>query len=61
MNSYLDVANGNIIFLLCGLVIAFVLFQAVVFMKKAWARGVELNLSPVTMKKVMINSLELAR
>jgi len=55
--SYLDVANGNVLFLLCGIVIAFVLVQAVIFMKKAWKRGVELNMSTATMKKVIKNSL----
>lgn len=55
--SYLDVANGNVVFLLCGIVILFVLVQAVVFMRKAWKRGQELNMSLEVMKKVIKNSL----
>lgn len=55
--SHLSVANGNVVFLLCGIVILFVLIQAAVFMRKAWVRGLELNMSPEVMKKVMRNSM----
>ena len=55
--SYLSVANGNVVFLLCGIVILFVLLQAVVFMKKAWQRGMELNMSKEVMVKVIRNSM----
>lgn len=57
MGSYLDVANGSVVFILCGIVIFYVAAQAVVFMKKAWKRGLELNMPKETMKKVMVNSL----
>lgn len=55
--SYLSIANGNVVFLLCAIVIGFVLVQAVIFMKKAWKRGLELNMSTEIMKKVMRNSI----
>lgn len=43
-------------FVLCGLVVAFVLVQAVWFMRKAWRRGIELDMAPETMKTVMKSS-----
>ncbi|MDR0925342.1 MAG: DUF5058 family protein, partial [Hungatella sp.] len=56
MDNYLDIANGGVVFLLCAIVIAYVLAQAVIFMHKAWARGLELGMEKKSMKKVMINS-----
>ncbi|WP_313151662.1 DUF5058 family protein [Lacrimispora sp.] len=56
MNNYLDIANGGVVFLLCAVVIAYVLAQAVIFMRKAWARGLELGMEKKSIKKVMINS-----
>lgn len=50
------IGNSAVVFLLCGLVIAFVLFQAFVFMKKAWKRGKEIGMSTQDMKKTMISS-----
>ncbi len=56
MKDYLNIANGGVVFLLCGIVIAFVLVQSVIFMRKAWARGVELGMERAALKKVMVNS-----
>ena len=56
MESYLNIANGNIVFLLCAIVIVFVLVQAVLFMRKAWARGLELGMDTGRLKKVILNS-----
>lgn len=56
MDSYLNVANSWLMFILCGLVVAFVFFQAIVFMAKAWKRGCELNMDKSLMKKVMLSS-----
>ena len=56
MGNYLDVANGNVVFLLCAVVIGFVLVQAVLFMRKAWVRGLELGMDTGRLKKIMLNS-----
>jgi hypothetical protein len=54
--SYLEVANSNLMFLMCALVIVFVLLQAVLFIKVAWRRGVEIGIERPTMKKAMTNA-----
>lgn len=56
MSNYLNVANGGLVFLLCGIVVLYVLVQAVVFMRKAWNRGIELGMEKGTLKKVMVSS-----
>lgn len=56
MNAYMDIANSWLMFFLCGLVVSFVLFQAIVFMKKALKRANELNMDKALLKKVMISS-----
>ena len=45
MSDYFMVANGFVVFLLCFIVIAFVMFQAVLFMRKAWRQGLALGMS----------------
>jgi hypothetical protein len=54
--NYLEVANGNLMFILCSLVIAFVLIQAVLFVKVAWRRGLEIGIERTVMKKAMTNA-----
>ena len=56
MGNYLDVANGNVVLLLCGIVVVYVLVQAVMFMRKAWAHGLNLGMETGQLKKVLINS-----
>lgn len=50
------IGNSPVVFLLCGLCIAFVIFQAVVFMRKAWKRGKQIGMSAEAMKKTMVSS-----
>ena len=43
--KYLEIANSGLLYLLAGLVIVFVVVQSVVFLRLAWARGIEIGLS----------------
>lgn len=54
--NYLDVANSKTMLLLCSAVIIFVMIQAVLFIRAAWRRGVELGIERATMKKAMTNA-----
>ena len=54
--NYLEVANSKLMFLLCAAVIVFVLLQAVLFIRAAWKRGLELGIEARTMKKAMTNA-----
>lgn len=54
--NYLDVANSKVMFLLCAAVIGFVMIQAVLFIRLAWRRGLELGIEEGTMKKAMTNA-----
>lgn len=56
MQNYLDVANSRLMFVLCSTVIVFVLIQAVLFIRIAWKRGLELGIAETTMKKAMTNA-----
>ena len=54
--NYLEVANSKLMFLLCSTVIVFVMVQAVLFIRVAWKRGVELGIDDGVMKKSMTNA-----
>jgi hypothetical protein len=54
--NYLEVANGSLMFFLCFAVVAFVLLQAVLFIRVAWRRGTELGIDQTVMKKAMTNA-----
>lgn len=54
--THLEIGNSTVVFALCGTVILFVCIQAFLFVKKAYARGIELNMSKEDMKRVMISS-----
>ena len=54
--NYLDVANGKLMFFLCAAVIVFVSLQAILFIRAAWRRGLELGIEAGTMKKAMTNA-----
>lgn len=56
MGSYLDIANSGLLGVLCTIVIVFVFIQAIVFIRKAWNRGIEIGLDKTKMKKVLTNS-----
>ena len=52
----LDIGNSGIMFALCGVVVCFVLFQATLFIRKAWRQGKKLDMSSEDMKRVMVSS-----
>ena len=54
--EHLSVANSPLMFILVSVVIVAVSIQAVLFMRKAWKRGIEIGLDPKVMKKAMTNS-----
>ena len=56
MSDYFMVANGFVVFLLCFIVIAYVMFQAVLFMRKAWRQGLALGMSREIMWKTIRSS-----
>lgn len=51
-----EVANSWQLFLLCAIVVGFVLFQALAFIRKGWRRGNDLGMQPETLKRVMKSS-----
>jgi len=55
--NYLEVANSPLMFVLCLLVITVVVIQAVLFIRTAWKRGLELGLEKGLMKKAMTNAV----
>ena len=60
MNNYLDLANSNIVFVLCAVVILVVFVQATLFVRKAWKRGIELEMDAKDLKKAVYNSAALS-
>ncbi len=60
MQDYLQVANSNIVFLLCAIVILVVFLQAAIFVRKAWKRGLELDMNSADLKKAVYNSAALS-
>ena len=44
MKEYLTIANSPLMFVLCSIVILFVVVQAVLFMRRAWKHGTEIGL-----------------
>ena len=56
MKEYLSIANSPIMFLVCGIVILYVLGQSVLFMVRAWRHGKEIGLSAQTMKSTITGS-----
>jgi hypothetical protein len=54
--GYLEVANSMVMFVLCSVVVVFVLLQAILFIRAAWKRGLELGIGDGTLKKAMTNA-----
>ncbi len=54
--SHLEIGNSTTLFMLCGMVILFVCVQAVLFIQKAYKRGIELSMSKEDLKRVMKSS-----
>lgn len=53
----MDFKESGFMYLLGGLVVAFVLVQSLFFMKKAWSHGKKLGLSSATLKKTVASSI----
>lgn len=56
MKDYLSIANSPIMFLVCAIVIVYVLAQSVLFMRRAWKRGKEIGMSEKVMKSTVTGS-----
>ncbi|OFK16234.1 hypothetical protein HMPREF2829_04575 [Aerococcus sp. HMSC072A12] len=56
MSDYLKVANSPVVFALCALVILIVVIQSLLFIRKAWKRGLELDMEKEVLKRAMTNS-----
>ncbi|HBA64308.1 MAG TPA: DUF5058 domain-containing protein [Lachnospiraceae bacterium] len=56
MKNYLSIANSPIMFLVCAIVIVYVLAQSVLFMRRAWKRGKEIGMSEKVMKSTVTGS-----
>ena len=53
---YSYIANGSVVMLLCGTVIAIVLLQALLFVRQAYRQGVTQGIPKPTLNKVIANS-----
>ena len=51
--SYLEIANSTGMWLVCSVIIFVVIFQAAVFMRKAYKTGKEMGLSDEQMQSAM--------
>lgn len=56
MSDHFVIANSPLMFLLCGIVILYVLGQSLFFMIRAWKHGKAIGLSTQTMKSVITGS-----
>ena len=56
MKDYLSIANSPVMFLVCGIVILYVLGQSLFFMRRAWKRGKEIGMDPKVMKSTITGS-----
>ena len=57
MSNFLSVANSNLVFLICAIPVAFVLWQSLLFIRLGLRRSKELELEGGTIKKVVTNSV----
>ena len=55
-NSVLSRLNGGIVWLVCGVIIAFIAAVCVVFMVRAWRAGKALGMDPVKMRRAVTSS-----
>lgn len=56
MKDYLSIANSNVMFLACGIVILYVLLQSIFFMYRAWKHGKEIGMSKEVMRNTITGS-----
>lgn len=60
MDNYLEIANSNLLYVMAAIVITFVLIQSIVFLVRAWKRGLEIGLTNKKMKEAMRTSTVLS-
>ena len=53
MNGVMEIASHPLIWLVAGICVAIVLWQAVIFFRKAWRTGLELGMDKSTMKEAV--------
>lgn len=53
MKDYLSIANSPVMFIVCGIVIIYVLAQSLFFMHRAWKRGKDIGLDTKVMKSTV--------
>ena len=53
---YLEIANSDIVLILFSSAIVVVVIQSLLFIRKAWKRGLELGIDKKAMTKAMTNS-----
>lgn len=54
--DYVSIAGGGLLYALAGIVIVFVVFQSVVFLRMAWKRGLEIGLTKSKMLEAVKTS-----
>lgn len=54
--DYLQIANSPVMFIVCGIVIIYVVLQSLFFMRRAWKHGIELGMDPAVMKSTIRQS-----
>lgn len=57
MDNYKEIANSSLMFVLCAIVVAFTVVQSVLFMRRAWKRGLEIGMSREKLKKAVTGSM----
>lgn len=55
-NSVLNQLNGGTVWLVCGVIVAFIAAVCVVFMVRAWRAGKALGIDPVKMRRAVTSS-----
>ena len=53
MKDYLEVANSDLLYILEGVMIIFVMVQSAVFLRLAWRRGIEIGLTKEKMMQTV--------
>ena len=54
--DYLAIADSPVMFIICGIVIIYVVLQSLYFMRRAWKHGIAIGMDPVVMKSTIRQS-----
>ena len=54
--DYLTIANSPVMFIICGIVIIYVVLQSLYFMRRAWKHGLAIGMDPAVMKSTIRQS-----